>query len=241
MKKLLAVLLALLMVLFSVNLATAEEASGVKAGDIITFGRYPQTAEGTDQTPIEWIVLDVQDGKALLISLYGLDAKPYYPELADVTWEDCSLRNWLNSDFLNAAFTPEEQAAIPVTEVDNSADQGFSEWHSISGNNTQDQVFLLSCTEANRYFGVTVEDKNNLKARIQPTDYAVGNGAFASSNYMTESGADSGWWWFRSSGNNQFDAACVEYDGSLISGNVFNDFVCVRPALWIDLESEAFK
>ena len=239
MKKLIAILLAGMMLLLSVNLATAEGTASVKAGDIVTFGHYPQTAEGTDETPIEWIVLEVKDGKALVISRYGLDAKPYYLELADVTWEYCSLRNWLSSDFLNAAFSPEEQAAIPVTEVDNSADQGFSEWYSIGGNNTQDQVFLLSCTEANRYFGVT--RKKNPGARVAPTAYAAGRGALTNAKALTEDGAEAGYWWLRSPGYHQDSAAHVTNDGSFYYKLVnFNSGV-VRPAMWLDLESEIFR
>ena len=241
MKKLLAVLLALMMVLLSVNLATAEGTAYVKVGDIVTFGHYPQTAEGTDETPIEWIVLDVRGGKALVISRYALDSVPYNTEEADVSWKTCSLRAWLNNDFLNAAFNPEEQAAIPVTEVDNSAAHGYNQWPSEGGDNTKDKVFLLSYAEANRYFGITREDKDNIKARVQPTDYAVSRGAFSNYDYKTESGAEAGWWWLRSPGRYQYGASCVHCYGMLFSERVDHEYGCVRPALWIDLESEIFK
>ena len=241
MKKVLSVLLALVMVLLSVNLATAEGTASVKAGDIVTFGRYPQTAEGTDQTPIEWIVLEVKDGRALVISRNGLDTVLYNPEETDVTWEACSLRTWLNNDFLNAAFTPEEQEAIPVTEVDNSVAQGYSEWHKDGGNNTQDRIFLLSYAEANRYFAVTWEDKDNIKARVEPTEYAISMGALANKRYRTENDAAAGWWWLRSPGDYYLNAACVYVVGSLNYDNVSNRTGCVRPALWIDLNSEIFR
>lgn len=218
-----------------------EGPGSVKAGDIITFGRYPQTAEGTDQTPIEWIVLEVQDGKALVISRYGLDAQPYNSELIDVTWEDCSLRNWLNSDFLNAAFTPEELVAIPVTEVDNSAAQGCSRWRMNGGNNTTDMVFLLSCAEANRYLGVAQEDKNNVKARVQPSEYAISRGTYTDSSEKTESGTEAGWWWLRSPGFFQDSAAYVFRDGSLTNSRVSLVSGCVRPVLVINLESYIFQ
>ena len=242
-KKILAILLVVMIALLSVSLTTAEGSASVKEGDIVTFGRYPQTAEGTDQTPIEWIVLELQDGKALVISRYGLDVNLFYMENVDVTWETCSLRAWLNSDFLNTAFTPEEQAAIPVTEVDNSAEQGFGEWNMNGGNNTQDHVFLLSYAEANRYFGLTSEE--NIKTRVQPTDYAAGKGAWSISDCVTESGAEAGWWWLRSPGFNPAFTkgyfACVMNDGRLYYGSVDFLVACYRPALWINLESDIFK
>ena len=44
--------------------------NSIKVGDVISLGHYPQDASGIDNTPVEWIVLDVQGYKALLISKY---------------------------------------------------------------------------------------------------------------------------------------------------------------------------
>ena len=44
--------------------ASAEHDSETFAvGSYITFATYPQTADGTDETPIEWLVLD-RDGES---------------------------------------------------------------------------------------------------------------------------------------------------------------------------------
>ncbi len=95
---------------------------------------------------------DRKENKALLLSKYGLDAKPYNAEEGDATWEKCSLRSWLNGEFLQSAFSADEQTAILTTAVDNSNSQGLhnSRWDEDGGNNTQDQIFLLSYAEANR-------------------------------------------------------------------------------------------
>ena len=58
----------------------------------MTFGTYPQTAEGNDETPIEWLVLDRNGDHALLLSRYSLDVHAFYPEHVDVTWEKSTLR-----------------------------------------------------------------------------------------------------------------------------------------------------
>ena len=68
------------------NLTVAVPVGDIKKGGVIKFGTYPQTAEGTDKTPIEWLVLDVMDNKALVISKYGLDAKAYHAPGESVTW-----------------------------------------------------------------------------------------------------------------------------------------------------------
>lgn len=76
----------------------------VEVGDTIEFGEYEQDNK-SDKEPIEWNVLDIQDNKALIISKYGLDAKKYNEEYQSVTWENCTLRKWLNEDFYNEAFS----------------------------------------------------------------------------------------------------------------------------------------
>ena len=207
-------------------------ASTLKVGDHVTYGRYPQTAEGNDETPIEWLVLDVQGDKALLLSRYGLDTMPYNTEYEDVTWETCSLREWLNGDFLNRAFSAEEQKAIPVTDVDNGKGQGNSEWDTSGGNDTQDRVFLLSFAEACRYLGASL-DHDSMKPRVAPTAYLLEKGVWIEDETKTDDGATAGWWWLRSPGSWQDNAVGVAPGGSFYDIYVIGDHI-IRPALWID-------
>lgn len=47
----------------------------------VTFGRYEQDNNlGNGPEPIEWIVLDSNNGEVLLLSKYGLDVKKYNDE-----------------------------------------------------------------------------------------------------------------------------------------------------------------
>ena len=152
------------------------------------------------------------------------------------------MRAWLNGTVLNKAFTAQEQAGILLTNVDNSSSQGYSRWSTSGGHNTQDWVFLLSYAEVNKYLGVTYDDSKNTKSRVAPTAYAIKQGAStsSSSSHKIADGVAAGWWWLRSSGNSQSSAAYVSYGGSLSSDYVSYDYVCVRPALWINLESDIF-
>ena len=217
-----------------------------EVGSVVTLGTYPISGDGTDRTPIQWLVLDYDEAnhRALLISVYGLDAKRYNETRADVTWEDCSLRAWLNSNFLRKAFTPEEQSAILLTDVDNSAAQGYAGFGASGGNNTQDRIFLLSCAEAYRYFGATYDDTENMHSRLTPTAYAVRAGARTNSTLRTANGNITGWWWLRSPGRNQNRAAQIREDGSVSSTMVDSTMEetretialgCVRPAMWVDV------
>ncbi len=213
-------------------------------GNYVTFGEYPQTTAGEDMTPIEWLVLARDGNKALLISRYALDAKPYNIIDTDVTWENCTLRAWLNGTFYNKAFSSAEQAVILTTSVDNSQNQCFSLWGTSGGNNTQDKVFLLSYAEANKYFGVeywkNTGATDNVKSRVAPTPYVIAQGAYTDSSDKTTDGTDAGWWWLRSPSYSQRHAAYVSTDGSLRSSSVNDASGSVRPALWVNLKSKIF-
>ena len=208
-------------------------------GDIVIFGRYEQDNNlGNGSEPIEWIVLDTEGSKALLLSKFGLDATRYNQDDADVTWETCTLRTWLNGEFAGNAFSREEQSAIMITEVDNSSGQGSAEWTTPGGNNTQDRIFLLSCSEADRYLGVPRRGESK-KSRVSPTAYAIARGTFANEvGFKTEEGALSGVWWLRSPGRNPQCAAYVYEDGSLGDCLVgLGGELCARPALWLDISA----
>ena len=100
-------------IILMISFAQAEEQTEtfhVDIGSFVTFGRYEQDGNPDNGTEkIEWIVLDVQDGKCLLLSRYCLDSKPYHSKGKTITWKDSALRKWLNSDFLDSAFLPAEQ------------------------------------------------------------------------------------------------------------------------------------
>ena len=202
-----------------------NKVKSVNVGDTYRFGSYEQdNNKSNGQEDIEWLVLAKEGTKILVISKEALDCKPYNTSYTDVTWETCTLRKWLNNDFINAAFSADERTRIPTVTV--SADK--NPYYSTNpGNATQDQVFLLSITEVNKYFS------SDSARQCKPTDYAVASGAYVNS-YNGNC-----WWWLRSPGGNQNDAAGVFSDGDVNeSGDfVYNDFHAVRPALWIDLNS----
>ncbi len=202
-----------------------EKLNVAKAGDYVSFGLYEQDNNiSNGQENIEWLVLDKKDGKVLVISKYALDYKQYNTsEFLYATWENCTLRKWLNNDFINTAFSDDEKAMISTETV--SADRNPS-YSTDPGNVTQDQTFLLSITEANKYFNSDTE------RQCKPTDYAVANGA----EYIV---IDNGncWWWLRSPGYSKGYAANILDDGDVdeYGENLDDDREAVRPALWINL------
>lgn len=199
----------------------AKASAEYRIGDLITFGRYEQDvnlANGSE--PIEWRILEVRDGMALVISRYGLDGMKFHQTVDSVSWKSSSLRTWLNGAFIDKAFTAQEQAAIQITEVDSSA--------------VQDRLFLLSQSEAWNYF-LTNEER-----RCAPTAYAISKGVFVSGRKYLADGEDACGWWLRTIGDRHTEAACVRYAGSRTSHAVTAAYVAVRPAMWIDLKAAGF-
>ena len=201
-----------------------EKIKSAKIGDTITFGTYEQdndTANGKED--IEWLVLAKEGKKALLISDKAIDCKTYHSSDVGVTWGKCALRTWMNGTFLKEAFTVEEQAQIQSTEVSAEKNPDFS---TDPGSSTTDRVFLLSISEAKKYFG---SDKERI---CFPTVYTEKN-----SPYMRKVDEGTCWWWLRTPAYDQNYAATVFYDGVIYSNGINVDFTGgIRPAMWVSFE-----
>ena len=211
---------------------TIEQASKANVGDYVAFGEYEQdnnTANGAET--IQWQVLDKKDGKLLLMSKYALDAQPYHEVQEEVTWETCTLRSWLNEEFYNTAFNSKEQKYIKETYVVN---EDNPEDGTEGGNDTYDNVFLLSIGEVTTYFDAA-PDAYDPARMAQVTEYAKAQGG-----YYFEKNAyyGNGWWWLRSPGSIGDYAAVVYFSGYVSCGGNRVDIsnYVVRPALWVEVE-----
>ncbi len=198
----------------------------LKKGDYFKFGSYYQE-NSSRKTPIEWLVLKKSGSKALLISRYGLDCRQYHHAEVYMTWENCDLRKWLNGEFLRNAFTAAEQKKIAVTKLANDSNAKYG---TFGGNSTEDRVFCLSLAEAESLF------KDDAARKCVPTPYAVGKGAWQSSENFINGRACCGWW-LRTPGNSQLDASIVYSGGALNQHGYYvrTDDRAVRPALWVNL------
>lgn len=205
--------------------ATKSETTMAKVGQYITFGRYEQDRDtGNGAEPIEWLVLDKQGDRMLVISRYALDCQPYNTKSTDVTWETCTLRSWLNTEFYNTAFDDREKTSVITTTVNNPNN---AEYGTNCGNATKDKVFCLSIDEANRYFS------SDEAREAEPTSYTVGRGVYVRAYIKEDIGNCS--WWLRSSGSSQINASRVEPYGTVnnYGSSVNYASYAVRPALWI--------
>ena len=202
-----------------------NEIKNLKIGDRYLFGSYEQDNDLSNGTEtIEWRILDKKGTQILVTSEYVLDCQPYDWGGLDITWEDSSLREWLNLHFIADAFSEEEQAMIPTVIV--SADKN-PEYNvqTDPGNPTEDQIFVLSGQEAARYFA---SDDDRIGVA---TSYASAQGI----QNHTQNGHC--WTWLRNPGIQQDCAANVGSNGHIyyIGEYVQRHTDGVRPALWIDL------
>ncbi len=196
--------------------------------ETVSWGHYtPDGASDEKPEEIIWKVLVKEDEKALIISQNALDYQPYNAEYANVTWESCTLRNWLNSTFLENAFTEEEQDWIVPTKIKNDERSRFG---TNGGNDTEDRLFLLSTEEVDQYFSGNTEKRCGI---ADCTNEAEENPAV---KHFSEGGAAC-WWWLRTPGLAGDRAAYVSHEGfvrdqGLLVSDIANG---VRPAMWIRL------
>lgn len=204
-----------------------EEIKASEVGETIFFGTYEQDNHILNgKENIEWLILKKDEEKALLISKYALDVKPYEESPYDVTWETCSLRGWLNANFKYIAFSKNERNMIITTTV--SADEN-PEYNTNPGNETEDQIFLLSVQEAEQYFD------SDLARRCEPTEYVIEQ-IRSQYHYHYYIEKNYRWWWLRSPGSDQNYAVCIDVDGNIKDFSACDDETCVRPAMWVELE-----
>lgn len=197
--------------------------------DTVMFGEYPQSDySDSEKEPIEWIVLEKNSEKALLLSKYLLDCKRYNEENDSVIWENSGLRYWLNEEFYNKAFTDDEKDKIIEIDLYNNANSMYG---IDGGKNTEDKIFCLSADECIKYFGVQDEEGNNYLATTKGTKYSN----------LSISDVDDIWdkyngtYWLRTPGRNTYFASLILSNGSLdLNGNgVYADDIGVRPAMWV--------
>ncbi|MDY5817775.1 MAG: DUF6273 domain-containing protein [Treponema sp.] len=193
-----------------------------KTGDYIILGEYEQDydiSNGMDD--LEWLVLDVKEGRALVVSKYAIKVHEYNNN-EDVTWKNSAIRKWLNDDFFSEAFSDDEKKMIPTVIV--SADKNPN-YDTNPGKATRDKIFLLSISEANHYFS------SDAARQCRLTKYAASGGFYGDYNRNC-------FWWLRTPGYNDC-AAAVRDEGDIkyVGQPVDYDGYGVRPAMWIDLDA----
>lgn len=205
----------------------------VEIGSTITFGVYEQDNDvenGAEE--IEWIVLEKQENGILLISKCALDAWAY-DDGNSATWALCSLREWLNVEFVNEAFGKMEKNLIQSTELIAGENPYYETETRVR---VSDKIFLLSISEAEQYF------KTDEERICECTDYAIAmmqtrsQGEEVSFDTLKNRVGNGYGWWLRTRGCDEAYAADVTPKGETdYFGYLKNGIFMVRPAMWIDI------
>lgn len=232
-----------------------SERTTVDEMDTVIFGSYPQSdVSGNIKDPIEWIVVTdseyLDEKRTLLLSKYILDCKCYNNTDDKITWENCTLRNWLNSTFLNTAFDSSEQEYICDAEMMNSNN---SQFYTYGGKDTIDKVFCLDEMDINTYFLQENMRARNYRLQTRGTEYAKSIYNNDNDKYggrltvYTPFFGGGSYFWLRTPGNVTNAALAVDSDGILngYGKNVNSPTIGVRPAIWVSnikiLNSKSLK
>ncbi len=204
---------------------------------------------------IDWRVLSIENNKALLISEIIIEEQMYDIGFKDVTWENCSIREYLNGEFYNKLGT----AKSAVLETSNWS---YSPFYESDHTTTTDKVFLLDVHDVVRYFGdggiflwdIERYSKENSKF-ILKSDGKYLHDQYDTARIASDETGRATWWWLRSPGESiyhpfkvlkrggfikahyKYKAAVVDFDGSVDIGGCTVNYsgVGVRPALWLNL------
>ena len=224
MKKILAVVMGMIMlmslaVLPGCNLGRAKPIS-LASCETVVLGKY-------HDIDLEWIVLRTNEqGEKLLLSKYVIDARLYNeiepgdPGRDNQSWDTSTLRGWLNTDFIENSFDEFEKKGIIQSYEANGNNKKF---HTKGGDNTYDNVFVLSIDEAEAYFAS--DEDRKAKPLEDPASY--------DELWVDEDGYCS--WWLRSPGCEAGYGANVRSNGFVyLRGDDRNIFrLGVRPAMWV--------
>ena len=203
--------------------------------------------------PVRWRVIGLESGKACLMADRLLDCQPFDLQGGPVSWEDSTVRSWLNGypadenhagidyrgkGFLDTAFTAAEQQAILRTETENRPNAMYG---TDCGHDTEDFVFLLSNAEV---FSSDTAARNGFYAgsgyddpakRFRSTLYAKCRGAWWSS---VDGYRGNSFWFMRTNGYTRESVTYICDFGYIYQrGTIATcEDAGILPALWIDLD-----
>ena len=225
------------------NKNTKYDFSKVKKGDIVEFGIYEQDLDYTNgKETIDWIVVEKTKKSILLVSKYAIDQLPFNIKDKNVTWENSSIRKWLNKEFINNAFNKTEKSMIKEVTLKNL---GSARGWIDDEKDTKDKIFLLTEYDLLRGFELDIILNSGLKKESLYKQYDIGlkcalacyKGIKAIGSSLTSDGEKTCYWWLRTSYSSSRQCY-VDWLGDFRYGGESTDEVLgVRPAMYISLKS----
>lgn len=196
--------------------------------------------------PLKWRVLQNDGSSLFILANQAIECKDYHEEAVGITWEECSLRKWLNNSFYNMAFSSNEKEIVIEQNIVNE-DNPYLD--TKGGNDTEDYVHLLSLSDVTKSnYGFCEDYKiKSASRKIIFTDYANrecwwhhGSGFGNDSTYLAE-------WLLRTPG---YTSACVanvgfngyaSIEGKDVVKNGWEGHRHIVPAIHIKLDSDLWS
>lgn len=240
--------------------AEKSEKISYGVGNSVFFGEYPQRSTNpVEKQPMEWIVLEEQEDKVLLLSKCILDTKVWNSDSRayDPIWTFSTLREWLHTQFKDVAFSEKEQKKLVKTNEERCiacTDSSYfnpynpdelpcyiSNFASCKGvGRTRDWIFLLSAKQVQKYAKAS-DDLWSAIFLAEGTPYAFSLGLDSMvKDYDWELDEDSiqlgfneknGPWFLRTYG--ELYPHTVSWDEIDDCYGVKETGVGIRPALWM--------
>ena len=188
------------------------------SNETFTFGSYEQDGNlSNGSEPITWIVLNNYQGKLLAISEKVLDVSSF----GSRTWENSTLRSWLNNEFFNTAFSDFEKAAI-ASEI-----YYPKEYHK-NGNMTQLYTHMYAQGYTDKVFILQADE-----IKYQLSWYGItGNPTVAVQKELSIDSTDMEWW---CTSEDDFLPYSTKNGTEYSPREDFNAILGVRPAIVIDI------
>ena len=123
----------------------------------VKMGKFEQDNDlSNGPEEIEWDVIKYEDGKYYVISKYILTAMRFSEDGKKKSWSDSTLRQWMNGEFLETAFSDEERKYIQDTYTKSVF--------------TTDKIFCISYNDL-------VREIKDMRIKFgKPTPYSLGKG-----------------------------------------------------------------
>jgi len=209
---------------------------------------------------LEWKILDPHTGLVMCTTI--IDAQPYnntvyytsdeggytYSWFKDSSrsyfasdYETSTIREWLNDDFYNTAFSESEMKNINVSSLNNNSYNtllGNEGYEKLDSKATNDKILLLSYDDVRNSdygFNSTATDED-VARKLQGSDYAKSQNLFVYSNTSSMSGYGYSYWHLRTPGSLS-DRSCLVFPFGYTDSaypNAYQTNYGVCPALCLD-------
>jgi len=188
-----------------------------------------------------WLILEKQGGKALIVKEIITEKRNYHHKVDDyhstLSWSDCEMRSYLNNEYYNS-FSDADKVRIIKTKVTTPVQP----WHGTNGGpDTEDYLFLLSFQEVIKYFGDSgdMDMRKGWWANMEGLWLGNGFGQVLSDQYnnsrkVKDESDNDITWFLRTPGRlNKF---IIVVNGDIgITGWTPEGHHGVRPAMWVKL------